>query len=926
MSFFVPGQRWISNTESELGLGLVLDVSTSRVSLVFFATGDKRVYAIDNAPLTRVAFSVGDVIETSDSIKVTVESCVENEGLLLYQGLDENGHQFQVLETELNHHLQFNKPQERLFTGQYDPASWFLLRYQTWQRHQQQSQSEINGLQGGRAALIPHQLFIAHEVAVRVHPRVMLSDEVGLGKTIEAGMILNYRLLHGLSQRVLIIVPESLMHQWLVEMIRRFYLRFSLFDEERCQAIEEENPFFSEQLVLCSQEFFSRNPLRSKQALVAEWDLIVIDEAHHLVWSEKNPSAEYEFVEQLADKTPALILLSATPEQMGKESHFARLKLLDPDRFFSFQQYLQEVSQFEPVASLANSILQSEKLNVKDYQQLQSVLGESEFAALQSRLKGKSDHEDRKEEIIQLLMDHHGTGRVLFRNSRQTVKGFPVRHCHAYPLEQLSDRFPKIKDLALNWLCGMVDNLKTEQKKGLLICKTVETVLQLQEVLNQQFNMIIPAFHEGMRIVDRDRAAAYFADEECVSPLLISSEIGSEGRNFQFLHDLILFDLPDHPDLLQQRIGRLDRIGQQEAIQIHIPFIPKSYEHFLYRWYQDGFDIFSVNSSSAAEVVRQLNVDLKSFFSEADDQAIDKFVETTLKLKTRLEREMNQGRDQLLELNSCRIDKAKKLRSEISELDNDPDLWPYMELLLDSFGVEIEEHSADSYILRAGENMRLSNFPLLGDDGLTLTVDRQKALAREDMLFLTQEHPLFSATTDLVLSSETGNSAISIISHPELETGCFFLEIIFVLECSAPSKLQLGRFLPPTPIRIMIDQNGKNLTEFVSHDSLLEIDDKIEKQQLVQFFNSQKETVQQLIAQAEKVAEQTMQQYQANASKQMLEKMTTEIKRLVRLKQINPGIKDAEINQYKEKVLAMHQSINQAKLRLDAIRFLVTAG
>ncbi|SUG21504.1 ATP-dependent helicase HepA [Salmonella enterica subsp. arizonae] len=121
-----------------------------------------------------------------------------------------------------------------------------------------------SGLRGQRTNLIPHQLNIAHDVGRRHAPRVLLADEVGLGKTIEAGMILHQQLLSGAAERVLIIVPETLQHQWLVEMLRRFNLRFALFDDERYTEAQHDayNPFETEQLVICSLDFARRNKQR----------------------------------------------------------------------------------------------------------------------------------------------------------------------------------------------------------------------------------------------------------------------------------------------------------------------------------------------------------------------------------------------------------------------------------------------------------------------------------------------------------------------------------------------------------------------------------------------------------------------------------------------------------------------------------------
>ena len=95
-----------------------------------------------------------------------------------------------------------------------------------------------------------------------------------------------------------------------------------------------------------------------------------------------------------------------------------------------------------------------------------------------------------------------------------------------------------------------------------------------------------------MSIVERDKAAHYFADEEDGAQILLCSEIGSEGRNFQFAHHLVLFDFVITPDLLEQRIGRLDRIGQTQTVQIHVPYLAKTAQHVLLDWYHEGLNAF----------------------------------------------------------------------------------------------------------------------------------------------------------------------------------------------------------------------------------------------------------------------------------------------------------------------------------------------
>src|SRR5690606_17035131 len=267
--------------------------------------------------------------------------------------------------TFLDHFISFNQPQDRLFAGQIDRFDWFTLRYQAWQHLHQQQQDPLRGLSGARVNLIPHQLHIANEVAQRFAPRVLLADEVGLGKTIEAGFIIHQQLISGLASRVLIVLPESLQHQWLVEMLRRFNLHFAVFDQERCEQslLDSDNPFDTEQLVLCSMAFLKNHPRWQQMAVASQWDLLVVDEAHHLQWSEQAPSEEYQCISALAANTAGVILLTATPDQLGHESHFARLKLLDPARFHSYDAFLQEEQSYQHIAAIAKPLLQHRSLS-----------------------------------------------------------------------------------------------------------------------------------------------------------------------------------------------------------------------------------------------------------------------------------------------------------------------------------------------------------------------------------------------------------------------------------------------------------------------------------------------------------------------------------------------------------------------------------
>lgn len=916
ISEFMVGQRWVSASEPELGLGMVLAVEANRVTVLFLASNERRVYAQNNSPLTRVRFLPDDKIEIEGGNHLTVKSVTEEQGLLRYHALTEDGNIVLVDEMELSHHLQFNKPQDKLFIGQVELGRWFSLRYQTWNYLYQLGKSDVQGLLGARASLIPHQLYIAHEVARRDRVRVMLADEVGLGKTIEAGLILHRRIQTGLSARVMVIVPESLLHQWLVEMLRRFNLKFSLFDESRCLAIDEDNPFLGEQLVLCSLDFFEQNPHRQAQAIQASWDVVVVDEAHHLQWCEGMPSHAYLFVEQLAQVTDGLMLLTATPEQLGKKTHFAQLRLLDPDRFHSFELFLEEERKFEPIAQLAEKIVNKFSLSEADKISLAAYIDQN----LCAKFLQNENASDIALDVIDQLIDRHGTGRILFRNSRHVVQGFPVREFYAYPLP------PESKESDITYLAWLVEKIKQlDGEQVLLICRQAETALKLQKSLREQYAVNAAAFHEGMSIIERDRAAAYFADEDAHVRILLCSEIGSEGRNFQFVHHLILLDLPENPDLLQQRIGRLDRIGQKQAIKIHVPYIVGSKQHSLCQWYDQGLGLFQVNSNAASEVYRVQKGAVEQVCRSNDQKGLQELVTSSKALIQKIEAEMHQSRDLLLEFNSCRKGIAEQLIGKIQSLSQPDVLWAYMEDIFEYFGVDSEYHSKTCAILQAGQAQRVTQFPYVPEDGVTVTVSRDVALAREDMQYLSWEHPMVASAMDLVVSDNIGSAALSVIKHKQLKPGQYLLECLFLIECSAPLTLQLNRFLPTTPIRVLIDQAQKDLTEQIAHEELVELVHQFEVEQITAFIGSEHKNINTMIAHAEHSAEIAMQAVISQASTRMLKMSAEEIKRLEALAQVNLSIKPEEIERLKDRAIASHGYIRDAKLRLDAVRFIIVS-
>ena len=917
MSFAI-GQRWISETENSLGLGMITALDFRSVTLHFPATDETRIYAVAQAPLTRIALNKGEQLHHQAGWQGEVLDVQEMNGLLFYLVKNAQGEEIIVNEKELSPIISFSQAKDRLFSSQIDRSELFALRYQTLLHQQAQFQSPLRGLRGNRAGLIPHQLHIAQEVGNRINPRVLLADEVGLGKTIEAGMILQNQLFAEKVQRVLIIVPETLQHQWLVEMLRRFNLHFSLFDEERCEDFAEQaiNPFSTESLIICALDWLKAHPHRVQQAIEAEFDCLIVDEAHHLAWSENAPSATYLLVEQLANAIPSVLLLTATPEQLGLESHFARLRLLDPERFYDYQAFLKEQENYQPVADAVQSLLSEKPLSADEKNHISDLLNEQDVEPLFKALACHNDEEKQaaRQELIQNLIDRHGTSRILFRNTRQGVKGFPNRVYHQVTIDAVE------ADEKTYWL---IDFLKSHRnEKILVICKTAQTAIQLEQILREKEAIRSAVFHERMSIIERDRAAAYFADTENGAQVLLSSSIGSEGRNFQFACHLVLFDLPENPDLLEQCIGRLDRIGQTRDVQIYVPCLSNSTQQDLARWYHEGLNTFEKTCPIGMALFEQYETLLK--VRSENKENFEQLILQTQKQAKALRLALEKGRDRLLELNSNGGENAQRLATEIAQTDNSPQLVDFALNLFDIIGVEQDDLGENSIVITPTGTMLVPDFPGLKEEGVTVTFDRQLALAREELEFLTWDHPMIRQGIDLIASGDIGKAAIALLVNKQLPAGTLLVELIYMIESQSPKGLQLNRFLPPTPVRLLLDSKGNNLAEQVNFNTLQNKLKPLSKDIANKMVKMARPNIEQLIKLGDRKITEIAQAQIQEASRLADQTLSTELNRLIALKAVNKNIRQAEINVLeKQRVLSLEE-LSKASWRLDSLRVIVT--
>ena len=967
---FTIGQRWISQSEPQLGLGIIIDVAGRLITISFPAVAERRIYATDQSPLNRVEYQVGDAITTNDEQQLKVIDKHINQGLIIYNCSDESGQQQIIQEIEISSFVTFTSPRQRLFNYQIDSSDAFKLRVSTLYFLDRLQRSCANGLIGSRTSLLPHQIYITHEVSKRFAPRVLLADEVGLGKTIEAGMIIHQQLHAGLIARVLIVVPPSLIHQWLVEMIRRFNLRFSIIDQDSIQSDQNltdletqlssddaqnfnsenghttisTNPFESEQLIICSIDLLTSKTHCIDQIRSAGFDLLIVDEAHHLSWTLESSSPEYNCVAALSTICPGVLLLTATPESINTESFFAQLSLLDASRFHDFNLFVNEQASFRQLGKIVESLVQLKaqlSQSCKEIQLETSLLTQLEQLLPGGSVSQNSVSEQLLDQWIDHIIDIHGTSRVLFRNTRSAIGGFKQRKLCVQALE-FPQQYrslgpgemicPELLMTATTWLefdprvKWLIDFLaQIRPAKVLLICTHAQTAIQLEHYLQLTKGINSAAFHENLSILERDRAAAYFADEDRGAQILICSEIGSEGRNFQFSKHLVLFDLPVNPDFLEQRIGRLDRIGQSNTISIHVPYIQGSAQEVLFLWYEQGLNQFVQTFSSAKQLFDDHGGKLFELINDwpENHSEVTKFI-GEIKIKAQLLRKESElGKDKLLEYNSCRMDASLQIINEITKFEQDVSFDDYMECIFDAFNIEYYEQSENIKIIEPIENISNDIFIKLKTERLSITSDRETALVREDVEFFSFEHPMIEDVMESIITGEYGNINISTLSLKNIKSGSIFLEAYFASECLSPKYLQLQRFLPLSPLRYVFDEKCRNIEHLLNHEVLNKHSKNLDKKMLKPVIAHIGPKVENMLLQLNKLTQQEIKNLKQAAIIEQKHALTVEIERLESLQKVNSLVRKEEIDFFKEQIEAGEEHIQRATYKLQAIRVIL---
>jgi ATP-dependent helicase HepA len=932
-TLYLPGQLYLSATEPELGIGVIISADRRFVEIAFSRSDCCRKYGISSAPFQRVVFKIGDIIKDSNGRehRITSVNDEDSSGKILYRCAGEEIREDLVVESCTS----ITPPLRRLLNKISDRCEEFELRLKLLWLKETILKSPVRGFVGARMKLLPHQLFIASEVSSRRRVRVLLADETGLGKTIEACLIMHRMILTGRMQRCLICVPESLTHQWFIELLRRFNLMFTLFSKEHFDSCDRDgNPFCKNQFGIISIQMLAKDDVLRDLAVSADWDMIVVDEAHHLRFGTR----EYDTIRRLSEKSMGIILLSATPEQYGLKDHFLRLQLLDPVRYADFNEFKEEMKDINELSQWIHATLVEKNIDLNKASPDTVLLNIPDNITIHDNGYGISSHFKDKKMTLSRIIDCFGTGRVMFRNTRKIVSGFPKRFVHIEPLsgddalrKSVNEEYNKLigdekaifpllckDDPRILWLVKLLRINNSAQ--FLVICSTKEKAKAIQEALQAHINLKIALFHEDMTLVQRDRNAAWFMEENGAR-VLICSEIGSEGRNFQCCRHLVLFDLPLEPEVLEQRIGRLDRIGQGPCINIYVPYVVGTFQEILCRWYHEGLAAFENNVPAAGsvwEAVRETIVSLATSGFPAPERLLA-LVSQSAELCMKFSREYIDNRDHLLEISSFQPAAARHLIETIIKM-HDQGLPIIMNLLFKHYGILSEESGPDKWRLIT-DYVTDARFPLTRQENPVVTYERETALSREDVEFISMDHPMIGNALDLFLSSDQGTSVVAVWDDAGEKE--FLLESIFVLECVAPSNFYAGRFLSPTPIRVIVNEKAEDVTDHYSTE-LLErmLKNALPDALFANFTNNDaaNEIITMLQDKADAVARQFAGSKIEQSIRTMKNVMNEEIDRLIYLRRMNHSVSDMEIEQCTQEKEALEKYLKSSQVRLDSIR------
>ncbi|MCH6561642.1 MAG: DEAD/DEAH box helicase family protein [Myxococcales bacterium] len=672
-----PGSKLAHPFNPELGVGVVRSVE-GRFLVVYFPSAERELtLAAEGAGLTRLILPEGARARLlASGEEVRIARSIEHR-YLLSDGREVDDADLWPLEPT-------DSPIERLAAQRLDALADFRNRIDGLKLMTLREAGGLGSFLGGRIELFPHQLHTALRAVEQEPVRWLLADEVGLGKTIEACLIISALVRTGRTRGALIVAPSTLTVQWLGELYRKFHQIFVLLDHDRIESVETDfgeglNPFDVHPFAVISMEMLGSDRRLARLAAEVSPELVVVDEAHRLAQDRfKNA------LSPLVANARHALLLTATPLQADRRGFWQLLSLLQPDHFCAFEEFERALERSNTVVPCTSAV------------------------------------------------------------RRVDLGGLPPRRPRAIdlpPPDKAVSRDPRAR-----WIADHVRVWFERREKVLIFLHEAKELETLKNFLESSTRTRMMVFHEGLSAVRRDIEVAGFRESQ--APVLLCSEAGAEGRNFQFCDRMIHYDLPWDPVVLEQRIGRLDRIGRTSDVEI----------------------IYFRHEGASPDVARLYErLDLFSRPSAALDVALTP-VRQALKAADGGELALNM--DQLI----ARVDAARKaLGYDVSRVvyrdgydrSRDAEILarvpPDLELRTRSFCVEaahrlglkvVEKVGRALYYIELGEHATVDSLPgVAGGTRYLGTFDRLEAIHKDEVDFFASGHALVEG---LLLELEDG--------------------------------------------------------------------------------------------------------------------------------------------------------------------------
>lgn len=721
-----------------------------------------------------------------------------------------------------------------LLHGQIGRAKPYGLRLQALYLKHAYRFDPCAGLSNARIEPALHQIYVAHRVVSKLQPRMILADEAGLGKTIEAGLVIKELRARGLTERVIIITPDSFTIQWQQELRSKFNDNFEIIDKGAVRDLRKGggNPWAKRDNVICSLEFAQQEG--NFDALVsAGWDLVIFDEAHRVrrykTGNQVRQTRAYKLADELKDHTNGLLLLTAAPMQLHSYELYSLIELVEPG-LYTYEEYSSMSKLIPKLNEFLKDLLKWETLGPLEKDQIK----QSTYLRDGEDLANKGNRERAEEAILK----HHPLTEVLIRNRRAALGGFfgreQIPHMvdltdeEEYLYEEVSryiqrghnraqqekktqtirlmveyqkllassyhalcvrmrkriiTLYKELQDKELNnnsestWidpvavraeirelerLVGRLGNTRDSKVKDLLsliegldsnfklviFTQFIHTQKYLQKTL-QRSGYKVTIFNGEMDIDQRDRSIQSFRNK---SQVLITTEEGGEGRNLLCANIMVNYDLPWNPMKIEQRISRLDRIGQQSTVYIHNLACKGTIEERILKVFNERIGLFRKSVDALDPILGKIEKYLRRLILSPEGNTNKAFSD----FSERTGNQVIKARKAERLLGNFALDRASFRKDIVSamldtqRLTTPNDLQQHIVASLKYFGGRMNDHDERGKVFlfspKLMSRLKARNSTQRG------IFDPLEALENEGLDFFAFGHPLIDKIVDLPLS------------------------------------------------------------------------------------------------------------------------------------------------------------------------------